>query len=182
MASTNFAHLSKQVLAEEFKEKSIDEKEVLAVIEEEGRTWMTPIYEYLTEEILPEEKRKARSIRRKAGITLLKTGAKSYVFANASPPLSIRKPTSWFRNTSFKPGDIIYRINEASQAKDRGKLGPKREGPCKVTEALGKGALVTDIQKKDKNEAKTDKTKHGMEKRKKVKVKAESKEILNRPS
>ncbi|GJW61854.1 reverse transcriptase domain-containing protein [Tanacetum coccineum] len=46
--------------------KSIDEKEVLAVVEEEGRTWMTPIYEYLTEEILPEEKRKARAIRHKA--------------------------------------------------------------------------------------------------------------------
>ncbi|GKE83587.1 reverse transcriptase domain-containing protein [Tanacetum coccineum] len=28
---------------------------------------MTPIYEYLTEEILPKEKRKARAIRRKAG-------------------------------------------------------------------------------------------------------------------
>ncbi|GJY51841.1 hypothetical protein Tco_0442688 [Tanacetum coccineum] len=52
---------------EELKEKSIDEKEVLAVVEEEGRTWMTPIHEYLTEEILPEEKRKARAIRRKAG-------------------------------------------------------------------------------------------------------------------
>ncbi|GJS31935.1 reverse transcriptase domain-containing protein [Tanacetum coccineum] len=67
MASTSFAHLSKQVLVEELKEKSINKKEVLAVVEEEGHTWMTPIYEYLTEEILPEEKRKARAIRRKAG-------------------------------------------------------------------------------------------------------------------
>nr|GEV95474.1 reverse transcriptase domain-containing protein [Tanacetum cinerariifolium] len=67
MASTSFAHIRKQVLIEELKEKSIDEREVLAIVEEEGRTWMTPIYEYLTEEILPEEKRKARVIRRKAG-------------------------------------------------------------------------------------------------------------------
>ncbi|GJY36921.1 reverse transcriptase domain-containing protein [Tanacetum coccineum] len=66
MASTSFAHLSKQVLVEELKEKSIDKKEILAVVEEEGHTWMIPIYEYLTEEILLEEKRKARSIRRKA--------------------------------------------------------------------------------------------------------------------
>nr|GEU83470.1 hypothetical protein [Tanacetum cinerariifolium] len=51
---------------EELKEKSIDEKEVLAIVEEEGHTWMTPIHEYLTEEILPEEKRKARAIRHKA--------------------------------------------------------------------------------------------------------------------
>ncbi|GJX33468.1 reverse transcriptase domain-containing protein [Tanacetum coccineum] len=43
------------------------EKEVLAVVEEEGRTWMTPVYEYLTEGILPEEKRKARVVHRKAG-------------------------------------------------------------------------------------------------------------------
>nr|GEV18450.1 reverse transcriptase domain-containing protein [Tanacetum cinerariifolium] len=66
MVSTSFAHLSKQVLVEELKEKSIDEKEVLAVVEEEGRTWLTPIYEYLIEEILLKEKRKARAIRRKA--------------------------------------------------------------------------------------------------------------------
>nr|GEX95500.1 hypothetical protein [Tanacetum cinerariifolium] len=49
------------------KEKLIDEKELLAVVVEEGRTWMTPIYEYPTEEILPEEKRKARAIHRKEG-------------------------------------------------------------------------------------------------------------------
>nr|GEY93239.1 reverse transcriptase domain-containing protein [Tanacetum cinerariifolium]GEY96991.1 reverse transcriptase domain-containing protein [Tanacetum cinerariifolium] len=74
MASTSFAHLSKQVLVEELKEKSIDEKEVLAVVEEEGRTWMTPIFEYLTEEILPEEKRKARAICRKAGRYVVANG------------------------------------------------------------------------------------------------------------
>nr|GEV58610.1 reverse transcriptase domain-containing protein [Tanacetum cinerariifolium] len=64
--STSFAHLSKQVLVEELKENSIDEKEVLAVVEE-GCTWMTPIHEYLTEGILPDEKKKARAVRRKAG-------------------------------------------------------------------------------------------------------------------
>nr|GEU39731.1 reverse transcriptase domain-containing protein [Tanacetum cinerariifolium] len=49
------------------REKAIDEKEILAVVEEEGHTWMTPVYEYLTEGILPEEKKKARTVRRKAG-------------------------------------------------------------------------------------------------------------------
>ncbi|GJR60562.1 reverse transcriptase domain-containing protein [Tanacetum coccineum] len=66
IASTSFAHLSKQVLVEELKEKSIHEKEVLAIVEEEGQTWMTPICEYLTKEILPEDKKKARVVRRKA--------------------------------------------------------------------------------------------------------------------
>ncbi|GJT14740.1 reverse transcriptase domain-containing protein [Tanacetum coccineum] len=57
IASTSFAHLSKQVLVEELKEKSI---------EEEGNTWMTPICEYLTKEILLADKKKARAVRRKA--------------------------------------------------------------------------------------------------------------------
>nr|GEV79303.1 reverse transcriptase domain-containing protein [Tanacetum cinerariifolium] len=38
IASTSFAHLSKQVFVEELREKEIDEKEVLAVVEEEGHT------------------------------------------------------------------------------------------------------------------------------------------------
>ncbi|GJX62347.1 hypothetical protein Tco_0295247 [Tanacetum coccineum] len=29
------------------------------------------------------------------------------------------------RSTSFKPGDLVYRNNEASRAEDTGKLGPK---------------------------------------------------------
>nr|GEU30045.1 reverse transcriptase domain-containing protein [Tanacetum cinerariifolium] len=67
IASSSFAHLSKQVLVEELGEKAIDEKKILAVVEEEGHTWMTPVYEYLTEEVLPEEKKKASTVRRKAG-------------------------------------------------------------------------------------------------------------------
>ncbi|GJR02504.1 reverse transcriptase domain-containing protein [Tanacetum coccineum] len=48
------------------KEKSINEKEVLAIVEEEGHTWMTPICEYLTREILPKDKKTARVVHRKA--------------------------------------------------------------------------------------------------------------------
>ncbi|GJQ96104.1 hypothetical protein Tco_0007243 [Tanacetum coccineum] len=44
------------------------------------------------------------------------------------------------RNASFKPGDLVYRSNEASRVEDTGKLGPKWEGPYEVTEALGKGS------------------------------------------
>nr|GEY43446.1 reverse transcriptase domain-containing protein [Tanacetum cinerariifolium] len=44
------------------------------------------------------------------------------------------------RNTSFRPGDFVYRNNKASHAKDGDKLGSKWEGPYEVTEALGKGA------------------------------------------
>nr|GEV27634.1 reverse transcriptase domain-containing protein [Tanacetum cinerariifolium] len=63
IASTSFAHLSKQGFVEELKEKSIDDKEVLVVVEEEGRMWMTHIHEYLVEEVLLEEKEKARPLQ-----------------------------------------------------------------------------------------------------------------------
>ncbi|GJT60221.1 reverse transcriptase domain-containing protein [Tanacetum coccineum] len=66
IASTSFAHLTKQVLVEEFVEKSINKVEVLAVVEEEGDTWITSIYNYLTKEELPANKKKARAIRRKS--------------------------------------------------------------------------------------------------------------------
>ncbi|GJW19727.1 reverse transcriptase domain-containing protein [Tanacetum coccineum] len=66
IASTSFAHLSKHVLIEELKEKSVNESEVLAVVEEEGESWMTPIHEYLTDETLPAERKKARAIKHKS--------------------------------------------------------------------------------------------------------------------
>nr|GFA33452.1 reverse transcriptase domain-containing protein [Tanacetum cinerariifolium] len=44
------------------------------------------------------------------------------------------------RNTSFKPGDLAYRNNDARRVEDAGKLGPKWEGPYEVMEMLGKGA------------------------------------------
>ncbi|GJV01428.1 reverse transcriptase domain-containing protein [Tanacetum coccineum] len=40
------------------------------------------------------------------------------------------------RGTSFKPGDMVYRSNEASHARHEGKLGPKWEGPYEVKESL----------------------------------------------
>ncbi|GKB28089.1 reverse transcriptase domain-containing protein [Tanacetum coccineum] len=74
IASTSFAHLSKKVLVEELKEKSIHEKEVIAIVEEEGQTWMTPICEYLTKEILSEDKKKARVVHRKASRYIMING------------------------------------------------------------------------------------------------------------
>ncbi|GKC38874.1 reverse transcriptase domain-containing protein [Tanacetum coccineum] len=269
IASTSFAHLSKQVLVEELNEKSINEKEILAVVEEEGNTWMTPICEYLTKEILLADKKKARAIRRKAvrfglpgeivsdngkqfrdnpfkdwceklcirqcfasvkhpqtnglveranrslgeGIkarlderskdwieelshvlwshrTMIKSSNGETPFSltygtEAVIPAEIGMPTlrtmevdptkndealevnldlieekreqaaiqeaksktkmekyynSRVRGTSFRPGDMVYRSNDASHARDGGKLGPKWEGPYEVAESIGKGA------------------------------------------
>ncbi|GJV61512.1 hypothetical protein Tco_1467612 [Tanacetum coccineum] len=44
------------------------------------------------------------------------------------------------RGVTFRPGDFVYRSNDASHAVGEGKLGPKWEGPYEVTEALGDGA------------------------------------------
>nr|GEV99759.1 reverse transcriptase domain-containing protein [Tanacetum cinerariifolium] len=44
------------------------------------------------------------------------------------------------RGVTFKPGDFVYRSNNASHAVAGGKLGPKWEGPYEVTEGLGNGA------------------------------------------
>nr|GEV57337.1 reverse transcriptase domain-containing protein [Tanacetum cinerariifolium] len=66
IASTNFAYLSKQVLVEVLKDKSIKEKEVTTMVEEDGPTWMTPIVEYLKEGTLPSDMKEARKLCIKA--------------------------------------------------------------------------------------------------------------------
>ncbi|GKC97702.1 reverse transcriptase domain-containing protein, partial [Tanacetum coccineum] len=52
------------------------EVEVLAVVEEEGDTWMTPIFKYLAEGTLPVDVKKARVVRRTRSIVAkaLRTG------------------------------------------------------------------------------------------------------------
>ncbi|GKE30486.1 reverse transcriptase domain-containing protein, partial [Tanacetum coccineum] len=54
------------VLVEILKEKSIHEKEVATVVEEEGTTWMTPIIEYLKDRTLPGDRKEASKLRIKA--------------------------------------------------------------------------------------------------------------------
>ncbi|GJV03548.1 hypothetical protein Tco_1337117 [Tanacetum coccineum] len=46
------------------------------------------------------------------------------------------------RGVTFRPGDFVYRSNNASHAAAGGKLRPKWEGPYEVTEALGDGAYI----------------------------------------
>ncbi|GJY63617.1 reverse transcriptase domain-containing protein [Tanacetum coccineum] len=61
IASTSFA-----LLVEVLKEKSIQEREVATVVEEDGPTWMTPIMEYLKDGILPDDRKEASKLRIKA--------------------------------------------------------------------------------------------------------------------
>ncbi|GKE46506.1 reverse transcriptase domain-containing protein [Tanacetum coccineum] len=63
IASTSIAHLTKQVLVEILKRKSIEEREILAVVEEEGYCWTTPLIEYLMEGTLPAKTKKERALK-----------------------------------------------------------------------------------------------------------------------
>ncbi|GJU48590.1 reverse transcriptase domain-containing protein [Tanacetum coccineum] len=62
----NMIKYLEKVLVEILKEKSIHEKEVTTVVEEDGPTWMTPIIEYLKEGTLPNDKKEASKLRIKA--------------------------------------------------------------------------------------------------------------------
>nr|GEY17012.1 reverse transcriptase domain-containing protein [Tanacetum cinerariifolium] len=66
IASTSFAHLSKQILVEVLENKSIKEKEVAAVIEEDGPTSMTQLVDYLKGGVLPRDNKEARKLRLRA--------------------------------------------------------------------------------------------------------------------
>ncbi|GJX08528.1 reverse transcriptase domain-containing protein [Tanacetum coccineum] len=55
----------------ELKEKSINEAEVLAIVEEEGETWMTPIHDYITGGILPAETDRARAVKHPGKVKFL---------------------------------------------------------------------------------------------------------------
>ncbi|GJZ82606.1 reverse transcriptase domain-containing protein [Tanacetum coccineum] len=233
IASTSFAHLTKQVLVETLKRKSIEEREILAIVEEEGKSFLEPWLrcvgpmqaEYVVKEIheescsmhsgprsvvakairfgLPREiisdngkqfrdnpfkdwceklnvkqrfvsikhpqtndqvKRANRSlgegIKARLGedninwveevphilwahrtMTSWKKGGKKVAVHKARNKARMEKYyNAKVRSTSFRPGDFVYRSNEASHAKESGKLGPKWEGPYEVIEALGKGA------------------------------------------
>ncbi|GJS43489.1 reverse transcriptase domain-containing protein [Tanacetum coccineum] len=183
------------VLVEILKEKSIQEKEVATVVEEDGPTWMTLIIEYLKEGTLPDDKKEASKLHIKAkqyelleGVLYKRSFLKpwlryvgplqvDYVIreihegsCKAVIPAEIEMPTyqtaaidavyndeelrlnldlleerrepaaireanaklrmtkyynARVRGVTFRPGDFVYRSNDASHVVARGKLGPK---------------------------------------------------------
>ncbi|GJT88468.1 reverse transcriptase domain-containing protein [Tanacetum coccineum] len=90
----------------------------------------TPFFlTYGTEVVIPADK----EIKEKAGDGAAICEAKAKM-----------KMTKYYharvRGVAFRPGDFVYRSNNASHAAAGGKLLPKWEGPYEVTEALGDGA------------------------------------------
>lgn len=65
IASTRFDHMSKKVLVEILKERSIEERWV-HTLAPTRHTWMSPIVEYLQHNVLPDSHEEARRIRIKA--------------------------------------------------------------------------------------------------------------------
>nr|XP_043625712.1 uncharacterized protein LOC122597145 [Erigeron canadensis] len=93
LASLTFGHLGKQVLVEVLKERSIEEKQVSDLVEEEGKNWMTPIYEYLISGILPADKDEARKIRVKARNIRSKIKTVQKRLRHAMAPMHRSKPS-----------------------------------------------------------------------------------------
>nr|GEX56728.1 reverse transcriptase domain-containing protein [Tanacetum cinerariifolium] len=74
------------------------------------------------------------------GLLYEKEGSK-YQFVKQKSKAKMEKYyNSKVRNTSFKLGDLVYRNNDASHAKDSGKLSPKWKGLYEVTKSLGNRA------------------------------------------
>ncbi|GJR90066.1 hypothetical protein Tco_0214077 [Tanacetum coccineum] len=118
-------------------------------------TWMTPIKEYLEKGTLPKEKRKGTMVERKSKIirasgrdlvpeVILRTMEERRELAAIAEEKHKRKMEGYYKskvwNTILRLRDLVYHSNEASRKEETGKLGPKWEGPYKVTEALGDGA------------------------------------------
>nr|GEZ70636.1 reverse transcriptase domain-containing protein [Tanacetum cinerariifolium] len=73
-------------------------------------------------------------------LDLLKERRERAVIREAKAKLKMTKYyNANVRGVTFRPGDFVYRSNDASHAVDRGKLAPKWEGPYEVTEALEDG-------------------------------------------
>ncbi|GJZ92099.1 reverse transcriptase domain-containing protein [Tanacetum coccineum] len=156
IASTSFAHLSKQVLVEVLKEKSIQEEEVATVVEEEGPTWMTPIMEYLKDETLPDNRKEASKLRIKARQYELLEGPFYKWGIDIAGPF----PEG--------PGKVKFLI----VAMDYFTKWIEAKAVATITDIQGK-KFGTDNQEKDEKQSQNDKTGLGMEKT--VKDKAKSK-------
>ncbi|XP_027156054.1 uncharacterized protein LOC113756621 [Coffea eugenioides] len=97
LASSSFAHLSKEVLVEVVKQKSIDQVQVLAV--DSSATWMAPLVDFLSSGTLPENKTEARQIQLRAA-KYAYAGGTLYRRSYLSP---------WIKCLTPEEGDYVLR-------------------------------------------------------------------------
>nr|XP_027075726.1 uncharacterized protein LOC113699556 [Coffea arabica] len=101
LASSSFTHLSKEVLIEVVKQKSIDQVRVMAI--DNSATWMTPLIDYLSSGVLPENKTETRRIQ---------LGAAKYAYAGRT---LYRKSylSPWLKCVTLEEGDyVLHEIHE----------------------------------------------------------------------
>ncbi|XP_071921711.1 uncharacterized protein [Coffea arabica] len=97
LASSSFAHLSKEVLVEVVKQKNIDPVRVLAI--DSPATWMTPLLDFLSSGVLPKDKIEARRLQLRAA---------KYAYAgNTLYRMSYLSP--WLKCVTPDEGDYVLR-------------------------------------------------------------------------
>lgn len=112
LASTCFCHLSKEVLVEVVKERSIDECQVES-LSTTRPNWMTPIIDYLQHGILPGDHEEARKIRIQAPQYAILGGA-LYTKGNTS---------SWLKCIDNELGKKAFQ--EAHAGSDGARVGAR---------------------------------------------------------
>ncbi|XP_071739818.1 uncharacterized protein [Rutidosis leptorrhynchoides] len=91
LATLIFDHLHKKVLVEVLKDKSVDQKVVVATVEEGEPCWITPYVKYLQDGTLPTDAMEARRIRVSAPLYVLENGV-LYRKSFSSPNLRCLTP------------------------------------------------------------------------------------------
>ncbi|XP_071695089.1 uncharacterized protein [Rutidosis leptorrhynchoides] len=71
LAALTFSHFQKQVWVEELPSKSIDNDLMVASVVEEQPNWMEPILQYIRNDVLPDDKREARLVRKRAPVYII---------------------------------------------------------------------------------------------------------------
>nr|GEZ10611.1 reverse transcriptase domain-containing protein [Tanacetum cinerariifolium] len=138
--------------------RSIDRKEVSVIVEEEEDNWMTPIIRCLAVGVWPKDNEEMKALRMKINqedenaddlclnMDLLQERREATTIREAKYKTKIeRYYNQKVSLMSFKPDEYVYRRNEASRLEDQGKLGPKWEGPYRVTEAYQNGSYKLQI-------------------------------------
>ncbi|GJW60890.1 retrovirus-related pol polyprotein from transposon TNT 1-94 [Tanacetum coccineum] len=102
-----------EVLVKVLSKKSIEEKEILQFETKEGKSWMTPIYEYLVSGLLPEDPKESRKIK-------VKEPQYKLIRGSLTPPRNSQKETPFSLTYCF---EAIIPISKNNVAKDdRGRI------------------------------------------------------------
>ncbi|XP_027158424.1 uncharacterized protein LOC113760048 [Coffea eugenioides] len=97
LASSSFAHLNKEVLVEVVRRKSIDQVQVLAI--DSPASWITPLVDFLSSGVLPEDKIETRRLQLRA-TKYAYAGGTLYRRSYLSP---------WLKCVTPEEGDYVLR-------------------------------------------------------------------------